>query len=64
MSGSFDYNVAEQIHRSRPPVDALIMAAWLGADTMNRARLTIAFPELVAETEARYHVPGGVLPSD
>ncbi|QYN40975.1 hypothetical protein K1T35_47395 (plasmid) [Pseudonocardia sp. DSM 110487] len=64
MSGSYDYRIAEQIHHSRPPLDALIMAAMMGADTENAARLRTAFPDLAAETEARYNAPGGILPND
>lgn len=64
MSGLYDYKIAEQLANSAPPVDALIMAAVLRADSDNVARLQVAFPQLVAETGARYRAPGGRLDSD
>lgn len=64
MSGRYDFKVAQQIARDHPPFDALIMAAVMGADTDNAARLRSAFPELYAETGDRYMAPGGVLDTD
>lgn len=64
MSGLFDYGIASRLHRDRAPFDALIMAAVLGADSANLARLQAAFPELTAEARARYEAPGGRLPSE
>lgn len=64
MSGLYDFKVASQIAATDPPFDALIMAAVIKADDGNLGRLRDAFPTLVAETTARYHAPGGRLPSD
>ncbi|TAK32300.1 MAG: hypothetical protein EPO40_02955 [Myxococcaceae bacterium] len=64
MSGLFDYRVATQLAASDPPFDALVMAAVMKADSTNRARLGVAFPELVAETTARYVAAGGLLDTD
>ncbi|QJY46693.1 hypothetical protein [Pseudonocardia broussonetiae] len=63
MSGAYDFQIASTSLRGAP-VDALLMAAILGADTDNLARLATAFPQLVAETRARFNAPGGVLPED
>lgn len=64
MSGLYDYKLAEQLANSAPPVDSLIMAAVMRADSANLARLTSVFPELVAETDARYRAPGGRLDNE
>lgn len=64
MSGLFDYKIAEQLANSAPPVDSLIMAAVMRADSSNKTRLQAVFPELVAETDAREQAPYGRLDSD
>lgn len=58
----FDYQLA--LSAGDVPFDTLIMAAVLRADTRNATRLAVAFPELYAETQARYNAPGGVLDTD
>ncbi|MGP4054131.1 hypothetical protein ACTWP6_04795 [Mycobacterium sp. 4D054] len=60
----FDYRASQHIGVSDPPFYALIMAAIRKADSQNAARLRMAFPEIYAEFEARYHAPGGTLPTD
>jgi hypothetical protein len=62
MSGLYDYQVAQQLPTT--PVDALLMAAIMRADSGNLAKLRAAFPELVDETSARYTAPGGRLPHE
>ncbi|MCM3884137.1 hypothetical protein [Frankia sp. R82] len=44
--------------------DALIMAAALRADTINRRLLHSAFPALAVEAYDRREAPGGRLPED
>lgn len=60
----YDYRVSHDIAASDPPFAALIMAAMRKADSINAARLRDAFPALWDEVDARYHAPGGVLPTD
>lgn len=60
----YDYEASKKIRESDPPFYALIMAAMSKADSMNAARLRIAFPAVHAEFQARYEAPGGILPSD
>lgn len=62
MSGRYDWDCALRL--VDVPFNTLIMAAALKADTVNYRLLSEAFPELVAEAQARYHAPGGRLPSD
>jgi hypothetical protein len=64
MAGLFDYNVARDLVTSDVPFDALIMTAVMRGDTYGVARLREAFPELHAETSARYGAPGGRLDTD
>lgn len=60
---AYDYQIAVN-HLRGVPVDALLMAAVIGADTANLARLEHGWPELVAETRARFNAPGGTLDAD
>lgn len=39
----------------------MLMAALRGADSENYERIRAVFPDVVAELEARYNAPGGVL---
>lgn len=59
MAGLYDYKVAEKLVGA--PVDALIMAAVLQADSANLQRLERGFPHLVKEVKERYNAPGGKL---
>lgn len=59
----YDFHIAST-SLTGAPFAALIMAAALGADDQNLARLRGSFPELVAETRARYNAPGGILDTD
>lgn len=60
----YDYEVSKVLAGQDPPFDALIMAAYRRADTWNAQRIRAAWPDVVAELEARYHAPGGVLEGD
>ena len=60
----YDYRAALEMSKEDPPFYALIMAAMLKADTENTARLKAMWPETWSELDARYHAPGGVLPSE
>lgn len=60
----FDYQVSKEIAIQAYSFYALLMAAMRQADTANAAKLREAFPEVWAELDARYHAPGGYLPSE
>ncbi|MGJ6122705.1 hypothetical protein QN239_09025 [Mycolicibacterium sp. Y3] len=60
----YDYRASRQIAAADPPFYALIMAAIRKADTQNAARMSMAFPEVHAEFEARYNAPAGMLPAE
>lgn len=47
-----------------PPFYGVVMLAMERADTFNLARLRGAFGPTYEEMHARYHAPGGVLPTD
>jgi hypothetical protein len=57
----YDYRLSLEIAAHDPPFYALIMAAYRKADTVNQSKLRAAWPEVIAELEQRYHVPGGYL---
>lgn len=59
-----DYQVSRRIATQDAPFASLIMAAVAQADTDNLERLSLVFPKLVAEAQARSDAPGGRLPSD
>lgn len=56
-----EYLAAKELLALDPPFYALLMAAMHGADSYNAAKLRAAWPELWAETQARYNAPGGAL---
>lgn len=58
----YDYIKSQKL--TDEPFYALIMAAMRGADDVNLAKLKAAFPDVWEELHARYHAPGGKLPSD
>ena len=60
----YDYRISASLHLQDVPFYALIMAAALRADTANLAKLRMAWPEVMAELEARYNAPGGLLPGE
>jgi hypothetical protein len=60
----YDYQVSREIAAQDYPFDALIMAAMRKADTLNMDKLTMVFPHVRAELDARYHAPGGKLSSE
>jgi hypothetical protein len=56
-----EWRAAQELLRLDPPFYALIMAAIHRADTLNTEKLRAAWPDVWAETFARYHAPGGLL---
>jgi len=42
----YDYLVARQLQERNPPFNALIMAAFLQADSTNWAKLNVMFPDI------------------
>ncbi len=58
----YDYIESQSLYRV--PFHALIMAAMRKADTPNLEQLKAAWPETWSELEARYHAPGGYLPTE
>ena len=60
----YDYRVSASLELQDVPFYALVMAAARRADTTNLTKLRMAWPELVAELEARYNAPGGLLPGE
>lgn len=64
MSGLFDWEWTNTLRADDVPFDALIMAAWFGADGVNRTALEAAFPALCDEARRRYDASGGRLPED
>jgi hypothetical protein len=58
----FSYRTAQRLEGG--DFYALIMAAMMGADEFNQAKLKAAWPEVYAELEARYHAPQGLLPGE
>lgn len=63
-AGLFAYRESQRAELAAVPWHALIMAAMRRADSFNARILQAAFPELWAETQARYDAPGGRLPGD
>jgi hypothetical protein len=64
----YDYEMSREVvfymYEQRWPFYALIMAAMREADESNLVLLRTCWPEVYGELEARYHAPGGRLPSD
>ena len=59
-----EYKAAVELHRSDTPFYSLIMAAAMGADTLNLERLRAAFPGHVSEAFRRWNSAGGLLPGE
>lgn len=59
-----EYRIGLRLADNDPPFYALIQAAMRKADSVNAAKLRNAFPQVWNELQARYNVPGGILPSD
>lgn len=60
----YDYKKSQEISKEDPPFASLIMAASRKADSKNFRILQLSFPEIMAEMQARYDSPGGVLDGD
>lgn len=60
----YDYRAASHLITEGAPFRALLIAAMRVADSDNARRLRQAFPEVWAEAQRRYEVPGGVLPEE
>jgi hypothetical protein len=54
----------ERQTRHDPPFYGVVMLAMQRADTMNLAKLRLAWPAVYDELHARYHAPGAILPHD
>lgn len=63
-SDYFAYLQSVELRRGDPSFYALVMAAYRKADTTNAAKLLRAFPDVIADLQARYDAPGGVLATD
>jgi hypothetical protein len=59
-----EYVASRDLAALDPPFYALIFAAVRKADTHNLAKLRAGWPAVVAEFEARYNAPGGILSND
>jgi hypothetical protein len=57
----YDYQASQAIAAEDYPFYALIMGAMRKADNTNMVKLTIAFPEVGKELQARYDAPAGLL---
>ena len=60
----YDYRKSLELSAEDPPFYALIMAAMRQADSDNMDKLTIVFPHVRRELQARYDAPGGRLEGD
>lgn len=60
----FDYRLSLEISAEDPSFAAIIMAAMRKADTDNADKLRHMWPRTWDELQARYHAPGGILPSE
>lgn len=59
-----EYCQGRELAKQDPPFYSLIQAAMRKADAENEQKLRAAFPDTWAELDARYHAPGGLLPSE
>lgn len=57
----YDYEASKRLAMLDAPFHSLVMAAYRQADTGNAAKLRAAWPDVIAELEARYNAPGGYL---
>ncbi len=60
----YDFVKAIELYKKDEPFYALIMAAMLKTDDVNKAKMQAVWPEVWAELDARYHARGGRLPGD
>lgn len=60
----WDYQKSRELTQLDPSFEALIMAAARKADSGNFELLRRAFPGIVAELQARYDAPNGILPGE
>ena len=56
-----EYLESQEIDKHNYQFYALLMALIRKADTNNLSKLTLMWPDTVAEFRARYNAPGGVL---
>ena len=59
-----DYMASQDIAAMNAPFYAIIMAAYRQADTHNAEDIRSVWPGVVAELQARYDAPGGLLPGE
>jgi hypothetical protein len=60
----YDYQLSKEIAAVDWPLEALIMAAMMKADSANTGKLRGTFPDIWDELEARHNAPGGALLRD
>lgn len=56
-----NYEAAKAFRLEHDSFEAAIMAAVMKADSRNRSKLFLAWPEIVEEVDARYDAPGALL---
>lgn len=59
-----DYEVSKWLAGQDVPFYALVATAIRQADSDNALRLSVAFPQIAADLQARYNAPGGFLPGE
>ena len=60
----YDYRMSQRISAEDPSFETQIMAAYRKADTWNARAIQAQWPNTVAELQARYDAPGGLLPDE
>lgn len=60
----YDYLESKRLSMEGVSFDALIMAAYRRADTLNAQLLRSCWPDVCDELQARYDAPGGYLPGE
>jgi hypothetical protein len=66
LTGEHAYEESRRIHAETRGAGfyPLLMAALRAADSENLERIRAVLPDVVAELQARYDAPGGVLPAE
>jgi hypothetical protein len=57
----YDYEASRQLAGKDWPFYALVMTLYRQADSENARKIEHVWPDVVAELQARYHAPGGML---
>ena len=61
---AYDYDVSLAMSLEDPPFASLLMSMIRKGDTVNRAKIKAAWPNIWKEFWDRYEAAGGLLPSD